>query len=99
MPDSAELKVPAPVTIERVPLREALAAGANRTVTVQLLFAPRLLVQVVETKLKSAPVTDAAAGTETLTLLVPLLVSVAMRVADAPTATLPKFSVGVSAAA
>ena len=85
--------VPAPVTILMVPVRAVPAVGVNLTLTVQLAPAGIQAVHVVLTKLKSAPVTEAAVGTVTFSALVPVLVRVLVSVEEVPVVTLPKARV------
>ena len=83
-------KVPAPVTILRVPVREAPAVGANLTLTVHVPPTANEAAQVVLTKLKSVPLTDAADGTVRVSAVLPVWVSVAVSVDEDPVLTLPK---------
>lgn len=59
------------------------------TVVVQVALAARVVPHVVETKLKSVPVTEAAVGAVTVMLDSPVLVRVAVPVVLVPTLTLP----------
>ena len=84
------VSVPAPVTMLKVPVRAATAVGWNLTETVQLAPTASVAAQVVDTKLKSVPVTDDAVGIVTLKDAIPLLASVEVSVVEAPTLTMPK---------
>lgn len=90
VPDSAPVSVPAVLLTDSVPLRATLLVGLKRVVTVQFAPAASVLVQVVDTKLKSVPLTDAELGTVTVMAPMPWFVSVAVPVALLPTLTLPK---------
>jgi hypothetical protein len=81
--------VPAPVENDTEPLRAVAAVGWNFTETVQLAEAARDVVQVVETKLKSVPVTDAAVGTVTEIAARPVFCSVDVKVLEPATTTFP----------
>jgi hypothetical protein len=89
---------PAPVLTVSVPERLANALGANFTVTLQLLPTASDVPQVVETKLKSAPLTEFAVGTVTLRAIAPSLARVALCVAPLPTPILPNAKLGVTLA-
>lgn len=82
--------VPACVAMLRLPDRVAVLVGAKRTVMVQLAPAANDDAQVVETKLKSAPVTDADVGTVRVITPMPVLVSVAVVVLLPPTCVVLK---------
>lgn len=85
MEPSATDCVPAPVAMARLPALAVVDVGLNRTVTVQLLPTATEVPHVVDTKLKSAPVTEPAAGTVTDKGPTPLLLSVAVAVLLEPT--------------
>ncbi len=93
VPDSAALTVPAAVAKDRVPERAAAAVGANFTVVVQDADAVSDVPQVVETKLKSVPATEAAVGVVTVMEAIPVFCSVLVKVLDEPTTTLPNAAV------
>ncbi len=63
-----------------VPEAVVVEVGANCTVTVQVPETARELAQVVDTKLKPEPVTDAAVGAVTASVPMPVLLSVAVAV-------------------
>ncbi len=89
VPDNASVMVPAPVAMLSTPERATLLVGANFTVVAQVALAARLVPHVVDTKLKSVPVTDAAVGAVTAMLARPVLVSVAVPVVLVDTFKLP----------
>ena len=90
VPVSVEVSVPAPVTMLSVPLRATPAVGWNFTLTEQFAAAASVATHVVDTKLKSVPLTEPAAGTVSVTVEAPVLVSVEVRVEEDPELTLPK---------
>jgi hypothetical protein len=67
--------------------------GANLTETEQDAPAASVLEQVVPAKEKSAPVTEAALGTVTVKLPMPVLVNVAPLVVELPTGVTAKVGV------
>ena len=95
VPLSPDATLPTPVVTISEPAREAAAVGANPTLTVQLAPAASEDGQVVETKLKSVPLTDAAVGTVMLRAAAPVLLRVAASVELAPMATLPNARPGL----
>ncbi len=90
VPDSAALTVPAPVANDNVPVRAAAAVGVSCTVVAQVAPAASEVPQVVETKLKSVPVTEAAVGAVSEMGARPVLVRVELLEPELPTTTLPK---------
>ena len=90
VPVRFEDNVPAPVATLKVPMRLVTAVGVNFTLTVQLAPAASVAVHVVDRKLKSLPVTEAAPGTVIVNAAATPLVSVADKVALPPLTTLPK---------
>ena len=68
-----------------VPVRAVVEVEVNRTVTEQVPFGAKDVLQVVDTNEKSVPDTDAVVGTVTARLPMPVLVSVAVAVLDDPT--------------
>ena len=62
VPLIADATLPTPVVTITEPLRETAAVGVNLTLTVQLAPAASEDGQVVETKLKSVPLTDTVLG-------------------------------------
>ena len=84
---------PGPVLKDKLPVRVPTPVGVNRRVTVQFALAGKLDGHVVETKLKSVPVTDAALGTETEMALGQWFVNTDVPVADCPSCTLGKLGV------
>ena len=74
--------VPAPVPIDTVPLRAVVLVGENRTVIVHDELVARDVPQVVLAKAKSVPETVGAASDN---VPIPVLVTVAVAVLDAPT--------------
>ena len=91
----AETTLPTPVVTISEPLRETAPVGVNLTVTVQVAPTSSDVGQVVDTKLKSMPLTDAAVGTAMLRAAAPVFVTVAVSVGVAPTATVPNARLGV----
>ena len=91
--------VPASVPMDSEPVRGTALVGENLIVTAQLALTSSLVPQVVETKLKSVPVTELAPGGTTDMGTTPAFVSVAVAVVDWPTVTLandgvPSVAVG-----
>jgi hypothetical protein len=84
---------PAPVLTVRLPVAAVVDEGLKRTVTVQVPLAAKEAPQVVETKLKLAPVTELVPGTVIDKAPIPVLVNVAVAVFDAPTAVAGKLGV------
>ena len=74
-------------------MRAVVAVGEKRTVVVQAPEAASVVPQVVETKLKSVPVTEPATGVVMLRAPIPVLVSVATAVLFEPTVVVPKEGV------
>lgn len=95
VPLIADATLPTPVVTISEPLRETAAVGVNLTLTVQLAPAASEDGQVVETKLKSVPLTDAAVGTVMLRAAAPVLLRVAASVELAPMATVPNARLGL----
>ena len=89
--DRAAALAPTSVTSERDPLRTPAAVGVKRRVIGQLAPPASEEPQVVETKLKSPPVTVVASGTVTHIGRLPELVSVAVASADWPTAVVAQL--------
>jgi hypothetical protein len=97
VPVRLAVSVPAAVLTLSVLVRGPVTLGVKLTFTPQLAFAASELVQVVDTKLKSELVTDAAEGAVRLSAVAPLLIRVAVCAAVVePTSTLPKARLGVS---
>ena len=88
---------PAPVAMTKEPVLPAVLDDANCTVTAQEAPTAMLVPQLVETKLKSLPMTEEAVGTVTLSAPMPVLLSVATAVVVEPTWVAAK--VGVDRAA
>ena len=95
VPLMAETTLPTPVVTTSEPLRETAAVGVNLAVTVQVAPTASDPGQVVDTKLKSVPVTDAAVGTVMLRVAAPVFVTVAGSVGLPPIATVPNARLGV----
>ena len=98
--DKVSVKVPAPVTTARLPVRVADALGVNWTTTLQVPETATEAPQVVDTKLKSLPavlVTDADVGTVTDKAPIPVLVMVAVAVVLLPTCVVAKDSAEIEA--
>lgn len=66
--------------------------GRNRTVTVQLAPAPKVLPQVVDTKLNPAPLTEAELGTVSVMAPAPVFVKVVDKSVALSAARFPKVS-------
>ena len=81
---------PAPVAKDSEPVRAVVDVGKNCTVTVQLPDKTTLAAHVVDTRLKSVPVTDAAVGAVTLSAPMPVLRRVATAVVVEPTCVVAK---------
>jgi hypothetical protein len=95
VPDKLDVNTPAPVLTVSVPLRAVESVGKNFTTTAQLAPAASELAQVLETKLKSVPLTEADVGTVTLNEEAPLLAAVAVSVLGVLTTTVPNDRLGV----
>ncbi len=67
-----------------------MSVGEKRTVTVQLLPAASEVPQVVDTKLKAAPVTELEVGVVNDSGPAPVLVTVEVRLVEVPTLRDPK---------
>lgn len=99
LPLSAATRIPDAVSMATAPVRSVAAVGANRTVIVQVPLAARLAPQVVDTKLKSWPLTDVVVGGTITSGENIVLVSVALTVLFWPTGVVPNAGTVSGAAA
>lgn len=81
---------PAPVAILNPPVSVCVPDAVNRTVVKQVALGANEAVQVVLTKVKPLPVTDAAVGTVTGSAALPGFLSALVRSTAVPATCVPK---------